>query len=219
MIRFINELRRRHVVRMGLLYVASAFAVLQVSKFFLDLFASPPWIARLLLAALVLLFPLVLALAWRYELTAEGLKPTADTSPDTGTGGRLARRLTLGSVAAVAMTIAALIVWRATPVGSNVVDTPTPAVEEAVVDTASIDDPRPSVAVLPVPEPQRCGDGSLLRRRDARRHTDPARQDCRAEGHCPHLGRTVPRHATDDAADRHEARRTNRARGRRAAGG
>jgi TolB-like protein len=149
MIRFVNELRRRHVVRMGLLYVASAFAVLQVSKFFLDLFASPPWIARLLLAALVLLFPLVLALAWRYELTAEGLKPTADTSADTGTEGRLARRLTLGSVAAVAMTIAALIVWRATPVGSNVVDTPTPAVEEAVVDTASVADPRPSVAVLP----------------------------------------------------------------------
>ena len=78
MIRFINELRRRHVVRMGLLYVASAFAFLQVSKFFLDLFASPPWIARLLLAALVLLFPLVLALAWRFELTAQGLKATAD---------------------------------------------------------------------------------------------------------------------------------------------
>ena len=56
MIRFSNELRRRHVIRLGLLYVASAFAVLRVAKFFLDLFASPPCIARLLLAAQVLLF-------------------------------------------------------------------------------------------------------------------------------------------------------------------
>ena len=149
MIRFINELRRRHVVRMGLLYVASAFAFLQVSKFFLDLLASPPWIARLLLAVLVLLFPLVLALAWRFELTAEGLKATADTSTGTGTGGHLARRLTLGSVAAVALVIAALIVWRATPVGSNVVDTPAPSVAEADVEAVPIADPRPSVAVLP----------------------------------------------------------------------
>jgi TolB-like protein len=91
----------------------------------------------------------VLALAWRYEITAEGLKPTADASPDAGTGGRLARRLTLGSVAAVALAIAALIVWRATPVGSNVVDTPAPTVAEGVVDAVPSADPRPSVAVLP----------------------------------------------------------------------
>ena len=56
MIRLLTELRRRNVVRIALLYIASGWALLQVSKFLLDLFAAPAWIIRLMLAVLVLLF-------------------------------------------------------------------------------------------------------------------------------------------------------------------
>ena len=56
MIRLLTELQRRNVVWIALLYIASGWALLQVSKFLLDLFAAPAWIIRLMLAVLVLLF-------------------------------------------------------------------------------------------------------------------------------------------------------------------
>jgi TolB-like protein/Tfp pilus assembly protein PilF len=148
MIQLLTELRRRNVVRIALLYIASGWALLQVSKFLLDLFAAPAWIIRLMLAVLVLLFPAVLVFAWRYELTPEGLRPTTGGADGTGARRRIGRRINLAIIALFSIVVAGLIVNRTTPIGTDLI----PAADETVAAPPPVQvtaDPRPSIAVLP----------------------------------------------------------------------
>ncbi|MGN6730254.1 MAG: tetratricopeptide repeat protein [Rhodanobacteraceae bacterium] len=74
MLAFVAELRRRNVFRAGTLYAAAAWLVVQVATQVLPLFGAPNWMLRLIVVAAVIGFPFVLAFAWYYELTPEGLK-------------------------------------------------------------------------------------------------------------------------------------------------
>ena len=148
MIQFLTELKRRNVVRIALLYIASGWALLQVSKFLLDLFAAPPWIIRLMLAVLVLLFPAVLVFAWKYELTAEGLRPAAEGVGGEGARRRIGRRINLAIVALFSIVVAGLIVNRSTPIGTDLTSTSATTATGPRPEPVAAD-PRPSIAVLP----------------------------------------------------------------------
>ena len=74
--RFINELRRRDVFRSGAAYVVIAWLLIQVSEILLGTFAAPAWAMRTVVAALAVGFPVVLILAWIYEITTQGVKRT-----------------------------------------------------------------------------------------------------------------------------------------------
>lgn len=74
--RFWRELRRRHVVRAGGVYAVSAFAVLQLGEIVLPAFNTPDWALQSLVVAAFLGLPVVLAVAWAYDLTSAGLRRT-----------------------------------------------------------------------------------------------------------------------------------------------
>lgn len=74
--RFWRELRRRHVVRAGGMYAVSAFVVLQLGEIVLPAFNTPDWALQSLVVAAFLGLPVVLSLAWAYDLTSEGLRRT-----------------------------------------------------------------------------------------------------------------------------------------------
>ncbi len=74
--RFINELRRRDVFRSGAAYVIVAWLLVQVSDILLETFAAPAWAMRAVVTALAVGFPVVLILAWVYEITTQGVKRT-----------------------------------------------------------------------------------------------------------------------------------------------
>lgn len=74
--RFWKELRRRHVVRAGGVYAVSAFVVLQLGEIVLPAFNTPDWALQSLVVAAFLGLPVVLAVAWAYDLTSEGLRRT-----------------------------------------------------------------------------------------------------------------------------------------------
>ena len=83
---FLKELRARNVDRAALAYVGAGWLLAQGSQLLADAYQWSGWVIRALLAALMLGFPLVLVLAWFFELTPAGL--VAD-----GTGASSAIRL------------------------------------------------------------------------------------------------------------------------------
>lgn len=109
---FWNELRRRKVVRAGGVYAVSAFVALQLGEIVLPAFNTPDWALQSLVVAAALGLPVVLAVAWAYELTSEGLRRTRDApgAPlGQEAGPSLAPRLALLAVTTVSVAFAA--VW------------------------------------------------------------------------------------------------------------
>jgi len=70
--RFFRELKRRKVYNVAVGYAAGAFGVIQVADLVFPALGIPPWAYRLVVIASLVGFPIALALAWAYELTAEG---------------------------------------------------------------------------------------------------------------------------------------------------
>jgi hypothetical protein len=81
----VTELKRRKVVRVAIVYAATAFAVLQAADIMLPRMGIPDWGMSLVVALAVLGFPIALVLAWALELTADGIKRTESVAPDQGT--------------------------------------------------------------------------------------------------------------------------------------
>ena len=71
---FVRELKRRHVVRVGVVYAVIGFSVLQVATNFFPALLLPAWTVTLVAVLIVLGFPIALVLAWAFEITPEGVK-------------------------------------------------------------------------------------------------------------------------------------------------
>ena len=78
---FMAELRRRHVFRVAVGYAAVAFVVLQLSEIVLPAF-SAEWALQLVVVFVVLGFPVVMVLAWVFDVTSDGIRVTAALGSD-----------------------------------------------------------------------------------------------------------------------------------------
>ena len=74
----IQELKRRNVFKVGTAYVFLAWLLAQVADVFLDPLGVPEWFIQSMLILLLIGFPVVIILAWAYELTPEGIKKEKD---------------------------------------------------------------------------------------------------------------------------------------------
>lgn len=72
--RFIGELRRREVFRTAGLYVGVSWILIEVSSVLLPTFDAPDWIMRAIVIVTVVGFPVMLVLAWVYDLTEHGIR-------------------------------------------------------------------------------------------------------------------------------------------------
>jgi TolB-like protein len=84
---FLEELRRRKVFRVAVVYAATGFVVLQAADLILPRLGVPEWAMSLIVVLLLLGFPVALALGWALELTPEGVRVTDSTSPATRAAG------------------------------------------------------------------------------------------------------------------------------------
>lgn len=71
-----NELRRRHVVRIIVVYAAAAWLVLQLASIVFPALHFPSWALVLLIGLIALGFPVAVVLAWVFEWTPSGLRRT-----------------------------------------------------------------------------------------------------------------------------------------------
>jgi len=76
-----GELKRRSVLRVGIAYLAAAWLLLQVASIVLPSFEGPAWVMQALIFSTALGFPLVVVLAWFYELTPEGIRAASKIEP------------------------------------------------------------------------------------------------------------------------------------------
>ena len=85
---FLEELKRRKVVRVGVVYGAVAYAVVETADVFGPALQLPPWIVTAVAFVAVLGFPIALVLAWAFDITPEGVERTTEStgagSPGTG---------------------------------------------------------------------------------------------------------------------------------------
>ncbi|MGN6789395.1 MAG: hypothetical protein ACTHJP_07690, partial [Rhodanobacteraceae bacterium] len=72
----LEELKRRHVWRVAVAYAIAAWLLVQIATQVFPFFNIPNWVVRVVVLLLVLGFPAVVALAWVYEVTPEGIRRT-----------------------------------------------------------------------------------------------------------------------------------------------
>jgi TolB-like protein/Tfp pilus assembly protein PilF len=85
---FINELKRRKVIRVGIAYAIGAWLVLQLTEVLSELLQLPAKIGPVVVTLVAIGFPVTLILAWIFEFTSEGLKRDSEVTADQRSSGR-----------------------------------------------------------------------------------------------------------------------------------
>src|SRR5437773_3386552 len=75
---FFAELKRRNVYKVAVAYAIVGWLLVQVATQVFPFFDIPNWAVRLVVLAIVIGFPIALAIAWAFEFTPQGLKRTED---------------------------------------------------------------------------------------------------------------------------------------------
>jgi tetratricopeptide (TPR) repeat protein len=78
--RFIRELRRREVFRSAGLYVGVSWILIEGASVVLPAFEAPDWAMRAIIIAAIVGFPIMLVLAWIYDVSSEGIEVQADAT-------------------------------------------------------------------------------------------------------------------------------------------
>lgn len=73
---FFSELKRRHVIKVAIVYVITAVAVGEAAAVFFPALRLPPWTVTFVMSLLILGFPIALVVAWAFEITPDGVRPT-----------------------------------------------------------------------------------------------------------------------------------------------
>lgn len=74
--RFFRELKRRNVYKVAVAYLAVAFVGLQTVDLLIPSTTLPGWADELILAFLIVGFPVALVVAWAFEVTPDGVRRT-----------------------------------------------------------------------------------------------------------------------------------------------
>jgi len=109
---FIEELKRRNVIKVAIAYVIVAWLLLQVADVMLPTFGSPAWVMQAFTFLLILSFPLALFFAWAFELTAEGVKREKDVDRAESIAHLTGRKLDYIIIAVLVLAVAILVVDR-----------------------------------------------------------------------------------------------------------
>lgn len=136
---FVKELRRRRVFRLAGIYIVGAWGVLQVLDLAFGSWGLPETALRFVWIAALVLFPLALVFAWRYDITADGIVRTSAASGDEDLSLKPVDVGILVALLAVVVASAWLLVGQISDIGSQ---------EPATAANSTEADPF-SIAVLP----------------------------------------------------------------------
>jgi TolB-like protein len=97
------------VVRVGIAYIIICWALAQVAEFAVDNFNAPDWALQVFVVFLILGLPLVLFLAWVFELTPEGVKREKDIDRSQSITAKTGRKLDRIIIGVLAIAVALLL--------------------------------------------------------------------------------------------------------------
>lgn len=162
---FVSELRRRNVFRAAAFYAASAWLIVQIATQIFPFFDVPAWTVRWIVIAAVLGFPFLVAFAWLYELTPQGLKRESEVDRADSIAQRTGKKLDRWIIAVMAVAIVLLL--------ANQLMMRKGASSDALVAI-----PQKSIAVLPTPSSS--SPALAFRSSPTRRTTRPRRSSSSA---------------------------------------
>ncbi|GJM08578.1 MAG: hypothetical protein DHS20C11_08540 [Lysobacteraceae bacterium] len=90
---FVSELKRRNVIRVGAAWLALSWLLVAMCALLFPALGLPATVLPWIILGLVLALPLLLIVAWRYELTRQGLQRHPPTKVNDPTTTPLSRRL------------------------------------------------------------------------------------------------------------------------------
>lgn len=142
---FIEEVKRRNVFKVAVVYLFAAWLTMQVVDVMFDALLLPDWLGRAVAALLVLGFPFALIFAWAFELTPEGIKREKDVDRSESITQETGQKLNRTAIIVLGALVAFLLFDKFCLTGRVIVEPPMedPAAAEAVVEE------KPSIAVLP----------------------------------------------------------------------
>jgi TolB-like protein/Tfp pilus assembly protein PilF len=108
--KFFAELKRRNVYRAAVLYGMGAWLLAQIATQIFPFFNVPNSAVRFVIIALVLGFPIAMALSWIYELTPQGIVRTEDVDPATQR--QIGRKVDFVIIGVLLLVIAMLVYQR-----------------------------------------------------------------------------------------------------------
>jgi TolB-like protein/Tfp pilus assembly protein PilF len=164
---FFEDLKRRNVIRVALLYVIASWLLLQIADVLFPNLGAPEWAFGLVFGLLLLFFVPTLIFAWIYDITPEGLKRTSEVDTDASIASATRHKTNVLIVVLLALAIGGLILDRLIPETGPPADTvdPVPAGKTekpsargvdtestAIQQTAAgkfLEGAQPSIAVLP----------------------------------------------------------------------
>ena len=121
---FFAELKRRNVYKVAVAYAVVGWLLIQVATSTFPVLEISNWAAKLVIAVVLLGFPIALVIAWAFEMTPEGMKRTEDVSPDEKLP-QWSRRKFAAFILVVVICAAALLgyqVFRAKPTAASHAD-------------------------------------------------------------------------------------------------
>jgi len=77
---FFEEVKRRKVYRVAAAYIIAAGGIIQLASATFPAWELPNWSLRLVILLLLVGFPIALILAWAFDITAQGIQATPETT-------------------------------------------------------------------------------------------------------------------------------------------
>jgi TolB-like protein/lipoprotein NlpI len=149
---FLNELKRRNVLRVGAAYIVTCWLVVQVVETLFPVYGLGDAAIRTVVNILGIGLVPVLVLSWVFEWTPQGLKRDADVTTETGSSLQAAKRLDriILAILALALGYFAFDKFVLDPQrdAANIEAATEVAVEQAFAEAAALQ-PAKSIAVLP----------------------------------------------------------------------
>jgi TolB-like protein/Tfp pilus assembly protein PilF len=149
---FFAELKRRNVIRVGVLYLVSAWLLMQLTDVLSSLLPVPAWAGSLVVLLLVIGFFPTLIFAWVFELTPDGLKREADLDRSVPIVSPAEQRTNALITVLLIIAIGAVAVDRLVPESAPIADDPLDATvltEDPPAESGDAGIDPASIAVLP----------------------------------------------------------------------
>jgi TolB-like protein len=154
---FLNELRRRNVIRVGVAYLVATWMLLQITDVLSTILELPASAGKLIFVVLVIGFIPALICSWVYEMTPDGLKRDSGALADASTNRYTARKLDRITIVLLIIVGGIVLFDRFLPesgeqaaVATSENETlPVATLEQQQPASVAIADDRQSVAVMP----------------------------------------------------------------------
>ena len=140
--KFIEELTRRNVAKVALVYIIAGWLTMQVVDVMFPALKLPEWLVSAVAAFVIIGFPFALIFAWAFEMTPEGIKREKDVVRDESITPKTGQKLNHAALIILAIAVGFLLVDK------FVLQNRQPAIAEPVAEVTETSI-KPSIAVLP----------------------------------------------------------------------